>query len=82
MLSSTDDVMVEPHMEFLSVMRCRLRELRALKEVEFAVTTYGVKVFLAVRAAAAGEQQSAGAFRHQFTTIGTWLVRVSKHQVS
>ena len=82
MFTSTDDVVVEPHMELLSVMRCTLRELKALKEVELAVTTYGVKVFLAVRAAAAWKQQPAGATRHKFTTIGAWLVRVSEHKVS
>ena len=53
MFTSTDDVMVEPHMELLSVMRCTLRELKALKKVGSAVETHGVKVFLAVRAAAA-----------------------------
>ena len=53
MFSSTDDVMVEPHMELLSVMRRTLRELKALKEVGSAVKTHGVQVFPAVRAAAA-----------------------------
>ena len=51
--SSTVDEMVEPYMELLSVMGRTLRELKALKEVEPAVTTHGVKEFLAVRAAAA-----------------------------
>ena len=53
MFTSTDDVVVEPHMELLSVMRCTLRELKALKKVGSAVKTHGVKVFLAIRAGAA-----------------------------
>ena len=53
MFTSTEDVMVEPHMELFSVMRCLLRELKALKQAGSAVKTHRIKVFLAVRAATA-----------------------------
>jgi len=63
-------------------VRSTFRELEAFKQVEPAVGAHGIKVFLAVLAVAAGKQQAAGAIRHQFTTIGAWLVRVTEHQVS
>jgi hypothetical protein len=69
-------------MKGLIVVGCTLRELEAFKQVEPAVGAHGIKVFLAVLAVAAGKQQAAGAIRHQFTTISTWLVRVSEHKVS
>ena len=55
MFSSADDVVVEPHMELLIVMRRTFRELKAFKKVESAIGTHGVKVFLAMLAVAAGK---------------------------
>ena len=55
MFTSADDVVVEPHMKLLMVVRSTFRELEAFKQVESAVGTHGVKVFLAVLAAAAGK---------------------------
>ena len=69
-------------MELLSVIRSTLRKLKAFKEIGFAVKTHRAEAFFAVWAAAAREQQSAGTFRRQFTTIGTWLVGVSEYNVS
>jgi hypothetical protein len=82
MFTSADDVVIEPHMKLLMVVRSTFRELEAFKQVEPAVGAHGIKVFLAVLAVAAGKQQATGAIRHQFTTIGAWLVRVTEHQVS
>jgi hypothetical protein len=39
--------MKKPHMEFLIVMGCSLRELKALKQVEHAIVAKGAEAFLA-----------------------------------
>jgi hypothetical protein len=78
----TGDIVVEPYMELLRVMRCSFRELKAFKKIGSAVKTHRAEAFLAVWASAAREQQSAGTFRRHFPTIGAWLFGVSEHNVS
>ena len=53
LLTSTEHVMIKPHMEGLIVVWCTLRELETFTQVEHAIITHGAQVLLAARPAAA-----------------------------